>query len=80
MGRTFATDVLAFGLEGAPLVGDIYISSDMAKKNSRVYGTGFKREIALYTIHGVLHLMGMADKTKKEKERIRRMEARFLNG
>jgi len=78
MGKPHPTDVLAFGLAGTPLVGDVYISSDTAKKNSRAYGTGFAREVILYAIHGVLHLMGMADKTKKEKIRIRKMEAKFL--
>ena len=78
MGRPRSTDVLAFGLEKAPLVGDIYISSDMARENSRVYGTCFKREITLYVIHGVLHLMGIRDKTQSQKKQIRKMEARFL--
>ncbi|MBL7158781.1 MAG: rRNA maturation RNase YbeY [Candidatus Omnitrophica bacterium] len=78
MGKPHPTDVLAFGLAGTPLVGDIYISSDTAKRNSRVYGTGFAWEVILYTIHGVLHLMGMTDKTKKERIRIRKMETKIL--
>jgi len=78
MGKRRATDVLAFGLQGNPLVGDIYISSDAARENGRAYGTGFRREILLYTVHGALHLMGMADRTKKEKEKIRKAEEKFL--
>lgn len=78
MGRKKPTDVLAFGLKKKTLVGDIYISSDMAERQSRVYKTNFRNEIILYTIHGVLHLAGLGDKTKKEKNIMRKLEGKFL--
>lgn len=67
-----ATDVLAF--EG----GDIIISSDQAKQNTKVYNTSFAEETALYVIHGILHLTGHEDRTKKGKARMRRLENELI--
>ena len=84
MARRFPTDVLTFLLEERrrpcrnSLIGDIYISSDTAYRNARRFKTSFFKEILLYTIHGLLHLMGFGDKTVKEKNRIRKLEERFL--
>jgi probable rRNA maturation factor len=84
MDRIGPTDVLSFLLEEKALprrnsfIGDIYISSDMAHRNAKRFKTSFVREVLLYTIHGVLHLMGFGDKTVKEKKRIRKLEEKFL--
>ena len=78
MKKDGATDVLSFVLEEKKLVGDVYISSDMAKINAGKFSTSFKEEILLYTIHGTLHLVGFGDKTIKEKKKIRKLENRFL--
>ena len=83
MGRKGATDVISFLLEerlvsGRALLGDIYISSDVACENSARFETDFPKEILLYTVHGVLHLLGFGDKTRKEKNKIRRLEEKFL--
>jgi probable rRNA maturation factor len=82
MKKDRATDVLSFilGEERSGLIGDIYISSDRASDNARRFGTSFRREAALYTIHGVLHLLGLGDRTAKEKNRIRKLEDKFLRG
>jgi probable rRNA maturation factor len=75
-----STDVLSFLLRAETLIGDIYISSDMARRNAARFKTDFGREATLYVIHGMLHLFGFGDKTKEEQKRIRALEARFLNG
>ncbi|MFH1594078.1 MAG: rRNA maturation RNase YbeY [Candidatus Omnitrophota bacterium] len=85
MHRRSATDVLSFLLEaGSPckrraLLGDIYISSDMAHENAGQFITSYSRELLLYTVHGVLHLLGFDDKTVAQKAKIRRLEDKFLN-
>lgn len=85
MGRRRATDVLSFVFGPSPLpekgtlIGDIYISSDRAADNAKRFRTGFREEILLYTVHGVLHLLGLGDKTAKEKKRIRQLENKFLS-
>ena len=84
MARRGPTDVMTFLLEEMwqpcrnSLIGDIYISSDTAYANARRFKTNFSKEILLYTIHGVLHLVGFGDRTVKEKNRIRKLEEKFL--
>lgn len=83
MKRQCPTDVLSFPLkdclpEKSGLIGDIYISSDMAYRNARRFNTGFQKELLLYTVHGVLHLLGFKDRTAKEKNKIRKLENKFL--
>lgn len=84
MARRSPTDVMTFLLEEMwrpcrnSLIGDIYISSDTAYANAMRFKTNFSKEILLYTIHGVLHLVGFGDRTVKEKNRIRKLEEKFL--
>ncbi|UCD55806.1 MAG: rRNA maturation RNase YbeY [Candidatus Omnitrophota bacterium] len=85
MARSGSTDVLTFLLEEIPLprrnllIGDIYISSDRAYENAGRFKTNFSKEILLYTIHGILHLVGFEDRTVNGKNRIRKLEEKFLN-
>ncbi len=83
LGKDAATDVLAFrqvepepGQEG--FLGDIAISSDKAVQNAKEYGTSFDEETALYVIHGILHLTGHEDRTKKGQVRMRKEEDRLF--
>ena len=84
MGRNRTTDVLSFLLPAPPgknkrtIIGDIYISKDTARRNARRFNTGLGRELTLYTIHGVLHLLGFDDRTPGERARIRKLEEKFL--
>ena len=84
MGRDRATDVLSFTLEEKliwrkkKLIGDVYISSDMARKNAVRFKTNFRKEIFLYVIHGSLHLLSFGDKTVKEKRKMRNLEQKFF--
>jgi probable rRNA maturation factor len=56
------TDVIAFGLGRAggrgPVVGDIYISPEIARENARRYGSGIRMELARLVVHGTLHVLG----------------------
>ena len=85
MGRDVPTDVLSFLLEEGAirpkarrLIGDIYISSDTAAQNAKRFRTSSRKELHRYVIHGILHLVGFGDKTVKEKNRIRKLEEKFL--
>ena len=84
MNRNRATDVLSFILEEKSisgkkkLIGDVYISSFAARKNASRFKTNFRKEIFLYVIHGTLHLLGFGDKTAKEKNKIQKLEQKFL--
>lgn len=49
------------------------------KSNSLVYRTFFKDELKRVIIHGLLHLTGYNDKTKRQKELIRKKENFYLS-
>jgi probable rRNA maturation factor len=57
LGHGGVTDVISFTF-GDPLVGDIYISPDVARRNARHFGVGIREELARLVIHGVLHVAG----------------------
>lgn len=79
------TDVISFLLEGGrvfenkALIGDIYISSDRASGNAKRFGESIPRELLLYVIHGVLHLLGKLDEGPKERAEMQRLEKKFLD-
>jgi probable rRNA maturation factor len=52
-----ATDVISFAF-GDPLVGDIYISPDVARRNAREHAIGVREELTRLVIHGILHVVG----------------------
>ena len=62
LGRSGATDVIAFGLTVAdrkvPVIGDIYIAPDVARARAREHGVGVREEIARLAVHGTLHVLG----------------------
>ena len=72
------TDVLSFGLNACPLLGDIFISIDSARKNSKIFKSDFKEEVTRYVIHGILHLMGYDDRTAKARARMERKQEEML--
>ncbi len=68
LNHDFYTDVITFDdVEGTMINGDIFISVDRVKENSMEFQTNFMNEIHRIIIHGVLHLLGYKDKTKKDK-------------
>lgn len=71
------TDVISFALEDDDsfnrqdirVLGDIYISIDHVRSQSKEYGHSFKRELFFLAIHGLLHLLGY-DHMKEEDEKV----------
>jgi len=63
-GRTGATDVVSFDLSDARTRGisaQLVVCGDIAAEQGRVRGCGVQRELMLYVVHGLLHLMGYDD-------------------
>jgi len=62
LGRAGATDVISFAFARAtpadPVIGDVYISPEVARENARASGTPVREEIARLVVHGVLHVLG----------------------
>ncbi|MFN4233459.1 MAG: rRNA maturation RNase YbeY [Bacteroidia bacterium] len=69
------TDIITFDYtEGKNLNGEIYISIDRVKENAQKFKVDFKKELLRVIIHGILHLAGYKDKTKEQKEKMRKKE------
>ena len=58
LGRSGPTDVLAFCLGDDPLVGDIYISVETARRNAVEFDVRLVEELLRLVVHGTLHVMG----------------------
>lgn len=84
-GRNSFTDVIAIEPGGQRTdiykhyIGDIVICPDIARSNSKRFNTSVKKEIALYIIHGILHLSGYNDINKKRRLMMQRKEKEILN-
>ena len=52
------TDVLAFPMGEEGVLGDIAISTETAKRNARLFGVSYEREMKRLVVHGALHLLG----------------------
>ena len=80
LNHDYYTDIITFNYcEAKQISGDLFISIDRIKDNSKNNKILFVDELHRVIIHGVLHLCGFNDKTKAEKKEIRQMEDYFLN-
>lgn len=72
----FYTDIITFNnsIIETNLVADIYISIERVMDNSKKLSIEFEEELHRVMIHGILHLLGFQDKTKKQKEEMRQLE------
>jgi probable rRNA maturation factor len=82
-GKDAATDVLSFPLDGSPagavepLLGDVVISVDTARRQSTEYDAPLQREIYRLLIHGLLHLLNYDHVTAAQRRMMRREERRL---
>ncbi|MBI5431582.1 MAG: rRNA maturation RNase YbeY [Planctomycetes bacterium] len=74
------TDVITFDLGDEPggPVGELFVSVDRARAIAAERGGSEARELALYVVHGVLHLCGHDDHADGARRRMRREERRVL--
>ena len=69
------TDIITFDYsEDKTINGEIYVSVQRVKENAKKFSVKFEDELQRVMIHGVLHLCGYKDKTKKDKAEMRKME------
>jgi probable rRNA maturation factor len=78
LGHDFATDVLTFPMNEPHLWGEIVVSAETAAREARARGLRADRELALYVVHGVLHLRGYDDRTPAASARMRAAERRAM--
>ena len=89
-GQDRPTDVLSFPLaengegeaawdpEGEGPAAEVVVSVDTARREASARGHEFRAELALYLIHGVLHILGYDDLDEENRERMRAAESRHL--
>lgn len=71
LGHDYNTDVVSFGEnKGEVINGEIYISINTVRNNSRLYNLKVREEIIRVMIHGVLHLCGYEDDETKNMRRM----------
>lgn len=91
-GKTGPTDVLSFPLEeakpgvppvrqpdGPPLhLGDVFIAPGVVGRNAVEHRVDFEDELALVTVHGILHLLGWDHEDDDEAEAMEAREREYL--
>jgi len=74
-GRRYRTDVLAFELSDATddeFIGQVVINCQLARECSGRLALPADAELAMYLIHGLLHLSGYDDRTGQQARRMHR--------
>lgn len=73
------TDIISFDNSLGKLInGDIFISVERVKENANDFKVSFEDELHRVMIHGVLHYMGLKDKSADEKQEMRNQENKAL--
>jgi probable rRNA maturation factor len=70
--ETGPTDVITFRH------GEIFISTETAKRQARKFGTSLEHELRLYIVHGLLHLAGLDDKTAAGAAEMERVQEKLV--
>jgi probable rRNA maturation factor len=75
------TDVLSFPLSDAKakrMSGELVIGAEVALAQANERGHDVQAELALYVIHGLLHLCGHDDHEDRERTEMRQRERHYL--
>ncbi len=80
LNHDYFTDIITFNYNEKKYVqGDLFISVDRIRENAVSFGVSIREELFRVIFHGLLHLTGYDDKTKKEKELMRGKENYYLS-
>ncbi len=75
------TDVLTFpysAAHGKKLEGELVVGAEIAQEQAAERGHDVQAELALYVIHGLLHLCGYDDKAPGPEKEMRERERHYL--
>ncbi len=80
LGHDYATDIITFHdiNENGETEGELLMSADTIKENAVRFKNLPDEELKRVVIHGVLHLCGYKDNTKKQKDLMRSKENQYL--
>ena len=74
------TDVITFDYcTEKKISGDIFISVDRIQENAKIFNVTFLNELDRVMVHGLLHLLGYNDKTKKDSAEMKAKEDFYLS-
>jgi probable rRNA maturation factor len=69
------TDIISFDdSQGDEVQGDVFISVERVLENAQNYKVGFENELHRVMIHGILHFIGLKDKSEDEARLMREAE------
>ena len=75
------TDVLSFALDECDgLEGEVIVGAQVALRTAPQFGWSPHDELLLYVVHGALHLVGLDDRTDKQRVEMRKRESDILEG
>jgi len=72
------TDCITFPLD-EEILGEVFICPKTALAFIRNHGGCLSQEIALYIVHGILHLIGYKDKTSPQRKVMRQKEKECID-
>ena len=73
--HNYYTDIITFDYTKKDIIGgDLFISYDRVKENAKQEGVLIQHELRRVIVHGVLHLLGLSDKTGAEEKKMRAAE------
>ncbi|MFZ1573036.1 MAG: rRNA maturation RNase YbeY [Chlorobiota bacterium] len=89
LNHNYLTDVITFNLNQSDsnkskinnsdlIEGEIYISVDRAKEQSKIFNVKFYNEVYRLAIHGALHLCGYEDNTDVKRLSMTNLENHYL--
>lgn len=80
LNHNYYTDILTFDLSSTKdTEAEIFISVDRVKDNAKTFQEKLERETLRVIFHGILHLCGYKDKTKKEIIEMRKKEEYYID-
>jgi probable rRNA maturation factor len=81
LGHDWPTDVISFPMSDADdpvLAGELVVSAEMAAATAAEIGVEPRDELALYLVHGLLHLCGYDDLSEGAAAEMRRRQGELL--
>ncbi len=80
LSHDYFTDIITFdNCTDRVVSGDLFISVERVRENSKTYFSSFDEELHRVIVHGVLHLLGYKDKTKAHSKLMKEKESYYLN-
>lgn len=73
LGKKGTTDVLAFDLGDdldCDFLGEIYVNLQQTKRQAEDHNVPYLEEVKRVTVHGLLHLLGYSDSSRKGRQRM----------